>query len=1298
MRVRMWAAVLLSVAVLIRVGPPTAAAGNAIQIENAKPGSTEWRITLQGYASGAVDGYASLTSVNRGGQIALFVNTPESSYTMDIFRVGYYGGAGGRRMMPTIQRTGFVQPACASEPSTGLVECQWTNPYILTIPNSADPTDWMSGSYLVKLTAGTSRKQQYIIFTVRDDARASDLIMMQPVNTYQAYNVFGGKSLYGTIANRSDTANAAHKVSFDRPYYSNENDGAADFVDYQGMVRWLEREGYDVSYATNVDVDRDPNLLLNHKAFLSVGHDEYWTWRMRDHVEHARDVGVSLGFFCGNSSYWQVRYEPGTTSGREARTMVGYKEAWPQDPITPDYLKTNEFRNAPVNRPEDAMMGVMFITQARPVMAIEDASHWVFTGTGLRNGDRLANPDGTPFLGYEIDSMGPGSPAGVQRLAHSPVTSRGANFSDMTVYRVPSGATVFATGSISWSYTIPQIQQITRNVLARFINGAFAETTPVRPPLPAPFHAADIGDVGRPGFVALAGTDSFTLNGAGSPPVAGNDALYYAYQSLSGNGEITARMTGLQLYWDNRAGLMVRESLSPRAKYVSLFGRPSETRGILREGAELRTKDVVGASSRLVAAADLNLPNWLRLTRAGDRFDARISSDGVAWTLIGSATVPMTQTVYIGIAVVSSRRGVWATASFDNVSVTGGAAPPCAFSLSPVTASVPATVTRGTVTLTASGASCAWNAASSSGFLTVTSPRTGTGTATLAWEVTGNRIAFQRSGTITVAGQTFTVTQAASPTGHPVPNDFDRDGVTDLGVFRPSLGRWLFAGQPTVDWGAAGDMPVPGDYDGDGRPDVAVFRPATGTWYITGRPSIVWGAPGDIPEPADYDGDRITDIAVFRPSTGIFYVRNGASIAWGTAGDMPVVGDYNGDGVDDIAVYRPGTGTWYIRNGPTVVFGLGADLPVPADYNGDGLIDIAVFRPSTGAWIIKDQSTQLWGRPGDVPVPLDRNGDGIAELGVFRRATGTWYFKTPATDASETLVFGSTGDIPLNRAMPPLETRFGDYDGDWKADLTVFRPSTGDWVSLRSLSDMTDYTVRTWGLSGDIPVGRDYDGDGKFDPAVYRPSSGRWLVLLSSTNFTSYVSRDWGLSGDIPVPGDYDGDGRADFAVFRPSTGRWVILLSSTGNAEYASHDWGANGDVPVPADYDGDRRTDLAVFRPSNGRWYVLNRVTGAVTMRDWGVSGDVPVGADLDGDGKADIAVFRPSIGRWFITSSVDGTSQVLDWGLSGDIVAPADYDGDGKADVAVFRPSTGVWYVWGRFNRSWGLSGDVPALKNP
>jgi len=662
---------------------PAPPPGGWIAKENAKAGTTDWKLTNPALTTGAIEGYGSLTSVNRGGRIKFFVSTVDPTYTLEIFRIGYYQGLGGRRMSAPVTLNGTTQVMPTPDPATGLIECNWINPYVLDVPNSPDPTDWMSGFYYVKLT-GSSGRQAYITFVVRDDARASDLILAQTVDTAQAYNVWGGKSLYGTLDNRSDTANAARKVSFDRPYYGDETFGAGFFSDKNdfrfwewGMVRFLESNGYDVAYATNIDVDQDPNLLLMHKAFLSVGHDEYWSWKMRDHVENARDAGISLGFFSADTSYWQVRFEPSVSTGADARVMVGYKDSWKNDPITPDYLKTARFRsNPPVNRSEDQMMGVMYITQSRQPFVVEDASHWAMSGTGLKNGDVLTNPDGSFFVGYEVDAIGPKSPANTQRVAHSPANSHNANFSDMVTYRAPSGATVFSSGSILWTYDVPAIVQITKNVLARLINGSFNDTIPGRPSLPPPFTAAvDIGDVGRPGFVSLAGPDSFTLNGAGQDVVAnGNDALYYAYETMTGDGEMVARITGLQLYWDNRAGIMIRESLAPAARYVSIVSRPSESKkgsnpvGV-NEGAELKVRNAAGAIPSILAAQDLSMPNWLKLNRTGDTFTAYLSADGASWILLGSMSMSMPHTVFIGASVAGAQHSVWVTASFDHVSV-----------------------------------------------------------------------------------------------------------------------------------------------------------------------------------------------------------------------------------------------------------------------------------------------------------------------------------------------------------------------------------------------------------------------------------------------------------------------------------------------------------------------------------------------------------------------------------------------------------------------------------------------------
>ena len=285
----------------------------------------------------------------------------------------------------------------------------------------------------------------------------------------------------------------------------------------------------------------------------------------------------------------------------------------------------------------------------------------------------------------------------------------------------------------------------------------------------------------------------------------------------------------------------------------------------------------------------------------------------------------------------------------------------------------------------------------------------------------------------------------------------------------------------------------------------------------------------------------------------------------------------------------------------------------------------------------------------------------------------------------------------------------GDFDGDGKADPTVYRPSTGSWYSLSSGSNYTTSTGHSWGLSTDTPVPGDYDGDGKIDPAVFRQSTGGWHILRSSTNYTTSTSVSWGLSTDVPVPGDYDGDGKTDPAVFRNPTGGWHILESSTNYTTSASVSWGLSSDVPMQGDYDGDGRVDPAVFRPSNGGWYFLKSSSDYTTSGgvSWGLPTDVPVPGDYDGDGRIDPAVFRASNGSWYVLKSSTNftTSFGMSWGLSSDTPTPGDFDGDGRTDIAVWRASTGGWYIrqsstnyTTSISLLWGLATDVPMLKRP
>ncbi len=263
----------------------------------------------------------------------------------------------------------------------------------------------------------------------------------------------------------------------------------------------------------------------------------------------------------------------------------------------------------------------------------------------------------------------------------------------------------------------------------------------------------------------------------------------------------------------------------------------------------------------------------------------------------------------------------------------------------------------------------------------------------------------------------------AAPTPPPAPaqtpallvldsGDYDGDGTSEIGVFRPATGLWAVRRVTRAYWGRLGDLPVPGDYRGAGTAAIGAYRPSTGYWFIKDLTRVYWGRPGaDLPVPGDYDGDGTGDIGVYRTTSGLWAIRGVTRAYWGRNGDTSVPGDYAGDGTTMIAAYRPSTGYWFIKDLTRVYWGRPRDdLPVPGDYDADGTGDIGVYRNSSGLWEVRGVTRAYWGRTGDIPVPGDYAGTGGDVVGAYRPSTGYWFIR----DLTR-VYWGRSGDLPVSR-------------------------------------------------------------------------------------------------------------------------------------------------------------------------------------------------------------------------------------------------------------------------------------------
>jgi hypothetical protein len=443
---------------------------NAVQAENALPGTPGW----DGPGTGAVEGYAEPT-VAAGDALHFHVSTrPVARYRVEIYRLGWYGGVGARRVACTPSctgdRVGIAQAAPGPPPADAKaapIRAGWSVTDTLTVGS-----DWTSGYYLARFVltdgpeAGRAGSTYVIVREPAAAARPSQILVQVPVNTWQAYNQWGGKSLYDFGIDRM------YRVSFERPY---GKFAQSPFWWEIQLVRFLEREGYDVSYQTDIDTDRDPGSLLRHRLAMTAGHGEYWTKSMRDAFEAARDAGTNLAFMGSNTAYWQVQYEDGGS------TIFAYKSMY--DPNPDPTLKTAMFRE--VGRPECELMAVQhrFLRthQAGPVdYTATDAAAtdpW-FKGTGLVPGSVV-----TDVVGDEWDALNPYTDAcvkpGATVLFHHGESSPQGD-ADAVRYTAPSGARVFASGAQRFAWGLdtwgaqafghtapadPGLQQFVRNAL-----------------------------------------------------------------------------------------------------------------------------------------------------------------------------------------------------------------------------------------------------------------------------------------------------------------------------------------------------------------------------------------------------------------------------------------------------------------------------------------------------------------------------------------------------------------------------------------------------------------------------------------------------------------------------------------------------------------------------------------------------------------------------------------------------------------------------------------------------------------
>lgn len=436
-----------------------------------------------------IEGFAYPQAVNVGENVKLFINTEYPTYDLRIYRLGYYGGTGARRVFESLGRVGIAQPPCNSSGTTGVVDCgNWAA--VLSVNTS----QFTSGVFLVKLdgrvVGGQRAKSRHFLFVVRDDSRPSRFLVQIETNTIQAYNVWGNKSLAGNLYNdnpdgvgfglyaegersgavygwryRQDLRPRAVAVSYRRPVASDTfgllNQGTGEFMkNAYPFIRWAEANGFDLTYVDDVSVGRFPSLLLSHRAVLVVGHGEYWSQSQRDRFDEARNHGVNLAFFSGNEAYWRVDHRP---VGNPDYSVMWCFKAPANSPFIPSVLSAGSFGDPvlgsptvlfrEVGQPEGALVGVQYEDTAGfnagavlPSASQQASLPQIFENTGASDG--VCIPDA---YRYEADRVAAIKGQECLRVIASGTDPNG-RLAQSTVYRLKnnSGGTVVGLGSIMW--------------------------------------------------------------------------------------------------------------------------------------------------------------------------------------------------------------------------------------------------------------------------------------------------------------------------------------------------------------------------------------------------------------------------------------------------------------------------------------------------------------------------------------------------------------------------------------------------------------------------------------------------------------------------------------------------------------------------------------------------------------------------------------------------------------------------------------------------------------------------------